>query len=164
MAVFFYAVHLSGSYITYRSQDTIPDESTEEGEQTGADGFLTQRRSYDFRLDDVDAGFQVTGVQHGSQVLGFFDGEVTGDFGVTVRDLAADGRSRIDELVKHDGDVGHLRAVVGGLAGDLTPLVGSLVFHGHGHHHTVVLVNVLTGGAHHAVAADGLRTQQYMSI
>ena len=111
-------------------------------------------------MDDVDASLQVTGVQHGGKVLGLFDGEVTGNLGVTVRNLGTHRRGGIDELVEHDGDAGQLGAVVGSLAGDLAPLVGSLVFHRHGDDHTVVLVNILTGGAHHAVAADSLGAQQ----
>ena len=152
----------TGAAVVQEHVDDNQDEGTEEGEQTGTDRFLTQRRSYDFGLDDVDAGFKVTGVQHGGEVLSLFDGEVAGDFRVTVRNLAAHGRCGIDELVKHDGDAGRVvgRALGGSLAGDFTPLVGSLVFHRHVDDHAVVLIDILTGVAHHAVASDGLRAQQ----
>ena len=150
----------TGAAVVQEHVDDDQQESAEEGEQTGFDGLLTERRSDDFGLDDVDTGLQVTGVEHGGKVLGLFDGEVTGDFGVTVRNLGTHRRGRIDELVEDDGDAGQLGAVVGSLAGNLAPLVGGLVLHRHGDDHAVVLVNVLTGGAHHAVTADGLRAQQ----
>ena len=113
-------------------------------------------------MDDVDTRLQITGVEHSGKVLSLFDGEVTRDFGVTVRNLVLHGRGGIDELVKHDGDTGRIvgRALGSCLAGDLAPLFSSLVFHGHSDDHAVVLVNILTGIADHTCAAESLRAQQ----
>ena len=112
-------------------------------------------------MHHIDAGFQVTGVQHGGKVLGLVHGEVTGDLGVTVGDFGTHRRSGIYELVKHDGDGRQLGgAVVGSFLGDFTPYIGSLVFHGHVDHHAVVLIDILTGRAHHARTTDGLGAQE----
>ena len=66
------------------------------------------------------------GLQCVGQVLGIFNGEVTGDRALSTVDLTVDTRSRIDDTVEHDGD-----SLADISFGELSPAACTVRVHGH---------------------------------
>ena len=144
------AVH--GNHVDHQQH-----EGDDEGDDTLLDGLSTERRSYDFLLNNLCRSRHTTGLQSVGQVLGLLNGEITRDGRFATVDLLVDARSGVDHAVQYDGNgFAHIGFGQGGPAAcalrvhrhahlGLTRKVVELVF-GIGHHVTLQRGTAVGGG------------------
>jgi len=84
-------------------EDPHQHQRDHERDETGVDGFLTKRRTHNGIFHNACGSRQFTDFQHIREIVRFFQRKLTGDAGISTRDLVLYDREGIDVIVEYDG-------------------------------------------------------------